>query len=72
MERTIDAIDIEIIKEILPKLKRDREKLDDQIEFMEYCLTNYKDGEPNKELLKKMSDLEDKGILDFEAIEIIE
>lgn len=72
MERAIDDMDIELIKGILPKLKRDRKKLDDLIEFFEYCLNNYKDGESNEELLDKMSGLEDKGTFDLEAIEIIE
>ena len=42
------------------------------IELMEYCLKNYKDGEPNKELLTQIDDVEDRGTFDFEAVKIIE
>lgn len=71
MDRNVDDFDMEMIKEMFPKLQRDVERLHHVLDFFEYCIANYKAGEANEEIVNKLFELEEEGNISFEAAEIL-
>lgn len=71
MDTNVDDFDMEMIKEMFPKLQRDAERLHHVLNFFEYCMANYKAGEANEEIVNKLLELDDEGDFSFEAVEIL-